>query len=98
MWFAVWTYRQRPNVIYGLIGLTALCHVAMVFMFHFAVDVFPAVGTGTLPEHFVIAPVGYIAQAFFPAPGGVGGAEAIFGYLYTLLERPESTGVVGRLT
>ena len=28
----------------------------------------------------------------------MGGAEAIFGYLYTLLERPESTGVVGRLT
>src|SRR5262249_12058574 len=47
---------------------------------------------------FVIAPIGYIAQAFFPAPGGVGGGEAIFGYLYTLLGRPLDTGVIGRLT
>ncbi|HEY3789047.1 MAG TPA: hypothetical protein VGL71_09340, partial [Urbifossiella sp.] len=44
------------------------------------------------------APIGYIAQAFFPAPGGVGGAEVIFGYLYTLLGRPEQTGSFGRLT
>lgn len=97
-WYAVWTYRQRPRVIYALIGLTAVCHVAMVMMLHVAVRVFPAPDPGTLAEHFVIAPIGYIAQAFFPAPGGVGGAEAIFGYLYTLLGRSESTGVVGRLT
>ncbi|HJZ55079.1 MAG TPA: lysylphosphatidylglycerol synthase transmembrane domain-containing protein [Gemmataceae bacterium] len=98
MWFAVWTYRQRPKVIYALIGLTAVCHIAMVLMLHFAVRVFSAADPGTIPEHFVIGPIGYIAQAFFPAPGGVGGAEAIFGYLYTLLGRSESTGVVGRLT
>jgi len=94
----VWTYRQRPKVVYALVALTAGCHVAMVLMFHLAVRVFPAADPGTLSEHFVIAPIGYIAQAFFPAPGGVGGAEAIFGYLYTLLGRPEETGVVGRLT
>jgi uncharacterized protein (TIRG00374 family) len=98
MWFAVWTYRQRPKVIYALIGVTAVCHVVMVFMFHLAVRVFAASDPGTVAEHFVIAPIGFIAQAFFPAPGGVGGAEAIFGYLYTLLNRPETTGVVGRLT
>jgi uncharacterized membrane protein YbhN (UPF0104 family) len=98
MWYAVWTYRQRPKVIYAVIGLTAVCHVVMVMMFHLAVRVFPAADPAGLPEHFVIAPIGYIAQAFFPAPGGVGGGEFIFGYLYTLLGRPESTGVIGRLT
>ena len=67
-------------------------------MFHLAVRVFPVIDPATIPEHFVVAPVGYIAQAFFPAPGGVGGAEFIFGYLYTLLDRPEATGVIGRLT
>lgn len=98
MWFAVWTYRQRPKVVYALIGLTAIVHFGFVVMFHLAVRVFPADDPGTFAEHFVVAPVGYIAQAFFPAPGGVGGGEAIFGYLYTLLGRPESTGVIGRLT
>ena len=98
MWFAVWTYRQRPKVVYALVALTAVCHVLMLLEFHFAVSVFPTAAPGTLSEHFVIGPIGFIAQAFFPAPGGVGGAEAIFGYLYTLLGRPETTGVIGRLT
>lgn len=98
VWFAVWMYRQRPRTVLLVIALTAVCHVGMVLMFHLAVRVFPMPDPGTLAEHFVIAPIGYIAQAFFPAPGGVGGAEAIFGYLYTLLGRPEATGVVGRLT
>jgi uncharacterized protein (TIRG00374 family) len=98
LWFAFWTYRQRPKVVLAMIGLTAVVHIGFVVIFHLAVRVFPAVDPGTFPEHLVVAPVGFIAQAFFPAPGGVGGGEAIFGYLYTKLGRPESTGVIGRLT
>src|SRR5439155_4460692 len=98
VWFAFWTYRQRPKVVAAMIGLTAVVHFGFVIIFHLAVRVFPAADPGTFPEHLVVAPIGYIAQAFFPAPGGVGGGEAIFGYLYTLLDRPESTGVIGRLT
>ena len=98
VWYAVWTYRQRPKAVYATVAMTAVVHLGFVLMFHLAVRVFPASDVGSLQEHFVIAPIGYIAQAFFPAPGGVGGGEAIFGYLYTLLNRPESTGVVGRLT
>ncbi|HEV3440670.1 MAG TPA: lysylphosphatidylglycerol synthase transmembrane domain-containing protein [Gemmata sp.] len=97
-WYAVWTYRQRPKVVYTTIAMTAVVHIGFVTMFHLAVRVFPAVDPASFPEHLVVTPIGYIAQAFFPAPGGVGGGEAIFGYLYTLLGRPESTGVVGRLT
>jgi uncharacterized membrane protein YbhN (UPF0104 family) len=99
-WYAVWTYRQRPRVVYLSVALTAACHVAMVLMFHLGARVFLAPGAepGTLGEHFVIAPVGFIAQAFFPAPGGVGGGEAIFGYLYTLLGRQDQVGLMGRLT
>lgn len=98
MWYAVWTYRQRPKVIYTAIVLTAAIHLGFVIMFHLAVRVYPAIDPASLAEHFVIAPIGFIAQAFFPAPGGLGGGEFIFGYLYTLLGRPEATGVVGRLT
>ena len=97
-WYAVWTYRQRPKVVYATVVMTAVVHVGFVVMFHLAVRVYPNVSPATLAEHFVIAPIGYIAQAFFPAPGGVGGGEAIFGYLYTLLDRPKETGIVGRLT
>ncbi len=98
IWYAVWTYRQRPKAIYATIAMTAVVHTMFVTMFHLAVRVFPAVDPAPFPEHLVLIPIGYIAQAFFPAPGGVGGGEAIFGYLYTLLGRPEATGVIGRLT
>jgi uncharacterized membrane protein YbhN (UPF0104 family) len=97
-WYAVWTYRQRPKVVFTTIVMTAVVHMGFVTMFHLAVRVFPAVDPASYPEHLVVTPIGYIAQAFFPAPGGVGGGEYIFGYLYTLMGRPESTGVVGRLT
>jgi uncharacterized protein (TIRG00374 family) len=98
LWFVVCTYRDRSKALYTTIAMTAVVHVGFVFMFHLAVRVFPVVDPGSIPEHFVVAPIGYIAQAFFPAPGGVGGGEYIFGYLYTLLGRPDATGVVGRLT
>ncbi|MFO0823692.1 MAG: lysylphosphatidylglycerol synthase transmembrane domain-containing protein [Gemmataceae bacterium] len=97
VWLVVWTYRQRPRVIYATIAMTAVVHLGFVVMFHLAVRVFPSDAPAALSEHFVIAPIGFIAQAFFPAPGGLGGGEFIFGYLYTLLNRQETTGVVGRL-
>jgi hypothetical protein len=52
----------------------------------------------TFAEHVTIAPIGYIMEALFPAPGGVGGGEAVFGWLYSLLGKPVSVGVAGRLT
>lgn len=98
VWHVLCTFRIRSKVIYLTIAITVVVHLGMVCMFHLAVRVFPVIDPASLPEHFVVAPIGYIAQAFFPAPGGVGGGEYIFGYLYTLLGRPDATGVVGRLT
>ncbi len=104
LWFAVWMYRQRPKVVaLGLI-LSAASHFGLVFAFHAASRVFPpippadaAVELATLPEHMVIAPIGFIAQAVPIAPGGVGVGEAIFGWLYTVSDRPEARGISARL-
>jgi uncharacterized membrane protein YbhN (UPF0104 family) len=98
-WLAAWMYRERPGVIYKSIALSAVAHTAMVLLFHCGTRVFAPNpdALGTLSEHFVLAPIGLIAQALFPAPGGVGGAEYIFGYLYSLVGRDEATAVVGRL-
>lgn len=98
LWSVLRTYRQKSKAIYTVIAMTAVVHVGFVFMFHLAVRVFPMPGPASVPEHFVIAPVGYIGQAFIPVPGGVGGAEMFFGYLYKLLGRESATGVFGRLT
>jgi uncharacterized membrane protein YbhN (UPF0104 family) len=102
LWYTVWTYRQRPRTVAAVIAMSAVVHTGFVLNFHLAVQVFPPTDPGqlgTLPEHFVIAPIGYIGQALFPAPGGVGGAEAIFGYLYELIRGQNAVvvGVAGRL-
>jgi hypothetical protein len=99
LWFAVRTYRERSQVIYASVAISAAAHVSMVLLFHVCARVFPLLNPASIAEHAVICPIGYIAQVFFPVPGGVGGAEAIFGGLYSeVLKLPEQTGVIGRLT
>lgn len=98
LWGAAAMYRHRPKLLYLTIPITAFAQTVMIVYLHLAVRVFPADGVGSFAEHCILGPIGFIAQAFFPAPGGVGGAEAIFGYLYTLIGRPDQTAIVGRLT
>ena len=82
--------------------LTAASHVAIVLTFHVAARVFPPqhpeTDLATLPELIVIAPIGFIAQTIPIAPGGVGVGEAAFAGLYRLVGRPESQGVIARLS
>jgi uncharacterized membrane protein YbhN (UPF0104 family) len=98
VWYTVWTYRRRPGVVAGVLALTAVIHAGMILTVYAAARVFPAPDPATLAETIVIAPVGLSLQAFIPLPGGVGGAEAVFGLLYTQLGRPDQTGVIGRFT
>lgn len=98
LWFTVVTYRQRSLTVFACLGLSAITHTFYVLIFHFAVQVFPG-DVASFPEHVTVAPLGYIMEALFPAPGGVGGGEWIFGRLYEkVLEKPRNVGVVGRLT
>ena len=102
LWAAVWMYRQRPKVVAVGVALSAASHFALVFAFHSASQVFPpanpAVELATLPEHMVIAPIGFIAQAIPITPGGVGVAEGVFAWLYKLSDRPATRGIIARLS
>jgi hypothetical protein len=103
LWYTVWTYRQRPGTIAAVVAMSAVVHTGFVAIFHLCVQVFPPVDPtliGSLPEHFVIIPIGYIVQALIPVPGGLGGGEFTFGGLYKLIRGPggEAVGVAGRLT
>lgn len=101
-WYAVWIYRQRLRVVVFGVGLSAMAHFCLVFAFHAASRVFPpanpATEQATLAEHMVIAPIGFIIQALPLSPGGVGVGEAAFAWLYKLSGRPESRGVIARLS
>jgi uncharacterized protein (TIRG00374 family) len=101
LWYTVWTYRQRPRTVLAVVALSAIVHTGFVLIFHLAVQVFPPANLallGTLPEHFVIIPIGFIVQALIPLPGGLGFAELTFGGLYELI-RPGAAkvGLAGRL-
>jgi uncharacterized protein (TIRG00374 family) len=100
MWYAVWVYRQRPRVILAGVAISAVCHFAMVFSFHFGSRIFPPDDPADLPslsEHMVIAPIGFIVQALPISPGGVGVGEAAFAGLYKLSGRAAAMGIVARL-
>ncbi|MCZ2341593.1 MAG: flippase-like domain-containing protein [Bacteroidales bacterium] len=102
LWYTVWTYRQRPGTVLAAVGLSAIVHTGFVLIFFLAIQVFPPadpVLLATLPEVFVVAPIGYIVQALIPLPGGLGGGELTFGGLYDLI-RPGAAdiGLAGRLT
>lgn len=102
LWYTIWTYRQRPGTVLAAVGLSAIVHTGFVLIFYLAIHVFPPADPAllaTLPEVFVIAPMGYIVQAVIPLPGGLGGGELTFGGLYNLI-RPGANqiGLAGRLT
>jgi uncharacterized membrane protein YbhN (UPF0104 family) len=103
LWYTVRAYRRRPGTVATVVAMSAVVHTGFVTMYHLATRVFPPADLsllGTLPEHFVIAPIGFIVQAIIPVPGGLGAGELTFGGLYRLIRGPEgeAVGLAGRLT
>jgi glycosyltransferase 2 family protein len=97
LWRACWMYRRKKTAVAIALGMTLVGHAGWVLIFHLCVSAFPEIDSATLPEHVLIVPVGMTAQALFPLPGGVGGGEAAYGWLYTLLGKAAVGGILGCL-
>lgn len=97
LWRACWLYRRKKSAVAAALGMTLVGHCGWVFIFHLCVHSFPEIDSATLAEHVLIVPVGMTAQALFPLPGGVGGGEAAYGWLYTLLGKSAIGGILGCL-
>jgi glycosyltransferase 2 family protein len=97
LWRAGWMYRRKKQAVAIALGLSLIGHLGWVLCFHLCVSAFPDIDSGTFAEHLLIVPVGMTAQALFPLPGGVGGGEAAYGWLYTLLGKPAIGGILGCL-
>ena len=96
-WRAGWMYRQKKTAVAIALGMSLVGHMGWVMCFHLCVSSFPDVDSGTFAEHLLVVPVGMTAQALFPLPGGVGGGEAAYGWLYTLLGKAAVGGILGCL-
>jgi glycosyltransferase 2 family protein len=97
LWRAGWLYRRKKTAVAIALGMTLVGHAGWVVIFHLCVSAFPDIDAATLPEHLLIVPAGMTAQALFPLPGGVGGGEAAYGWLYTLLGKAAIGGILGCL-
>jgi len=97
LWRAAWIYRDKYGVIFASLFMSFLSHSGWVAVFHFVVISFPSLSPATFWEHMILVPVGMTAQAMVPLPGGVGGGEAAYGYLYLLIDKSSSVGVLGSM-
>lgn len=100
-WLAVWLYRKRPTTVLLALALTLVSQTGNVLSFHFAAQASVTATEGnvlpTLTEHVLVVPLGMAIESLFPAPGGMGGGEYVYGQLYSLLGRPEALGVLASL-
>ncbi len=92
---AVWMYRNRSGIVFLALLTAFVSHFGFVLTYHYSAlvlssaDDVPAVGV-----QFLIIPVGMTMQSLVPAPGGVGGGEAIFGKIYELVGNLAVAGVL----
>ena len=96
-WRAGWMYRKKKKAVALALGMTLIGHLGWVLIFHLCVSAFPDIDAATFPEHLLVVPVGMTAQAMFPLPGGIGGGEAAYGWLYSLLGKSPTGGILGCL-
>jgi len=98
-WRAVWMYRCQGRIVGVALLLAIVGHVGFVLTFYFAaLTLSPPGAIPSLGAHFLLVPVGMAITAGFPAPGGVGGGEAAYGFLYGLVGFGQAFGVLGSLT
>jgi uncharacterized protein (TIRG00374 family) len=100
-WRAVWMYRCRSRSVLGALALSWVGHTLYVLVFYFSVLTLGGAGScpeiPTLPQHFLIVPVGLVIQIVPLFPGGAGIGELGFGKLYEWLGCSRATGVLGSL-
>jgi hypothetical protein len=105
LWRAMWMYRWQWRWVLAALVISTVGHVGFALTFFYAAQTFGGpdqlTQIPTLVEHLLIVPVGLTFQALFPAPGGVGGAEAAFGQLYWYVlgtDISRDNGIAGSLT
>ncbi len=99
-WRAVWMYRRRQKSVAAVFLMSWVSHLGFVIAFYCSASVLWSKGMGdipTLPQHFLLVPIGLVMQALIPLPGGAGAGEWSFGALYVLFGAAEANGVLGSL-
>ena len=98
LWRAVLMYRTRGKSIFLALAMAVVAHNGFVLTFYLcSLTLYPAAEIPSAGTHFLIVPVGMTIQAGFPTPGGLGGGEAAYSYLYEAVGRAASYGLMACL-
>jgi uncharacterized protein (TIRG00374 family) len=98
MWRALYMYRRRGRTILVTLLMSMCGHICFVLAFYFSsLTLNSADNIPSLAAHFLLVPVGMTITSAVPTPGGVGGAEMAFAFLYTLAGYDGANGVLGSL-
>lgn len=98
LWRAGWLYRCRSRSVGLAMVMAVVGHIGFVLVYYWsAATLNPLKDLPSLQAHFFAVPVGMAAAAGFPTPGGVGGGEFVFGWLYGLLGYAFAAGVLASL-
>jgi hypothetical protein len=102
LWRAVWMYRNQWRSVLAALLLSLVSHCGFVLTFYFCAKTFLDSNLPdqipSLAEHFLIVPLGMTWQGIFPSPGGVGGGEAGFAFLYNMVGKQAFRGGVAAFT
>jgi uncharacterized protein (TIRG00374 family) len=101
-WLAVWLYRSKRSSMAGALLLSLGSQFFFIFTFYFAAQIFhephEPVFMPDLREQFILVPIGVAAQTLPLTPGGMGVGQAVFGWLYGLVdESMTATGVLASI-
>ncbi len=97
-WGAVYLYRRRGRAVGLALVMSMVAHLGFIAVFYCAARTLtPADELPALGMHFLFVPFGMTAQALFVTPGGVGGAELVYGELYRAFGAAFSAGVLASL-
>jgi uncharacterized membrane protein YbhN (UPF0104 family) len=98
VWQAIWLYRSAGPSIALALAMSIVSHTGFLLSFYCAArTIFRAEEIPSLGAHFFLVPLGTTVRAFFPTPGGVGGAEYAYGKLYESLDYTFASGVLAAL-
>jgi uncharacterized membrane protein YbhN (UPF0104 family) len=98
LWRALYMYRRRGTTVLNALLMSVAGHFCFVTAFYFAALTLNAADQiPTMVAHFLLVPVGMTISSAVPTPGGVGGAEAAFGFLYKLAGYLPANGVLASL-
>ena len=88
-WRAVWMYRTKRSSMAAALLVSLVSQICFVFTLYYTGQIFGGLQEAPMPElreHFLLIPIGTAVQALFPTPGGVGGGQLMFSWLYSRVD------------